>query len=201
MGNEEILIGCASLLSLLSCMYVAVVGFVIWLRKKKKNKSGGGGGGGDTTGAAASMNGTYTGSSGTATGTSYNIYSSDNTCKGCRNEWKLPQDFPVNIVAVHERDWKNYQYKKVRITADGKSPIDFVVGDYCADKDCGGCCTRNAAKHGKPQPFLLDMDSRAVTKFWGIKKPEDSLFIPVQYQFGDKIDPNEWKKMGAKFDG
>ena len=143
----------------------------------------------------------YNGKSGTAAGTAYNIYSDDNTCAGCLNQWKVPKGFPVNIVAVHERDWDAYKYKTVNVTYKGKSG-QFIVGDYCADKDCDGCCTKNAAKYGKPKPFLLDLDSRAVTKIWGIKKPENSFMAAVQYKFGPAVDARKlWPKMGAKYGG
>lgn len=156
-----------------------------------------------TTAGSSAATGTGTGESGTATGTSYNIFSKDNTSAGALAEWKVQKGFGVNIVAVHERDWPNYKYKNVTITYQGKS-ADFVVGDYCADKDCSDkkCCTKNAAEFGKPKPFLLDMDSRAVTKIWGIKKPEDTFKKAVQYKFGASVDAKtEWTKLGAKWDG
>jgi hypothetical protein len=119
-------------------------------------------------------------------------------------EWKINSSFPRNIVAVHQRDWANYKYKTVKITYDGKS-ADFVVADYCADKDCTpkGCCTKNAAKFGKPKPFLLDMEARAVTKTWGTKDPENNFFFPVTYAFGPQEPDvkNAWKKLGAKWVG
>jgi hypothetical protein len=153
------------------------------------------------SGDSSAATGTGTGESGTATGTSYNIFSSDNTAAGALAEWKVQKGFGVNIVAVHERDWPNYKYKNVTITYQGKS-ANFVVGDYCADKDCNKCCTKNAAEFGKPKPFLLDMDSRAVTKTWGIKKPEESFKKAVQYKFGALVNAKtEWTKLGAKWDG
>ena len=117
----------------------------------------------------------------------------------------MQKGFGVNVVAVHERDWPKYKYKNVTITYQGKS-ADFVVGDYCADKDCDprdkNCCTRNAAEFGNPKPFLLDMDSRAVTKTWGINKPEKSFKKAVQYKFGSTVNARtEWPRLGAKWDG
>jgi hypothetical protein len=85
-----------------------------------------------------------------------------------------------------------------------KPPIEFVVGDYCADKDCGSdknCCTRNAAK-SKGAPFLLDMDSRAIKKIWGISNPENQFAYPVTFQLVGTVNARtEWPKLGAIWDG
>jgi len=172
--------------------------------KNPSDKGSGSGAGADhpsgSSGAGAEGG---TRESGTAGGSSYNIFSpSDNTAKGALNQWKIKKDFPLNVVAVHQRDWKAYQGKKVKITYKGKS-AEFIVLDYCADKDCSpkGCCTKNA-KMGHPKPFLLDMDSRAVTKTWGIEKPEDTFLFPVQYEFtGESLDRAAIKRLGAKWDG
>ena len=58
--------------------------------------------------------------------------------------------------------WKSkYANKKVRITKNGIT-FDAYVKDTCADKDCGGCCTRNAK--GK---ILIDIEFYTAKKYLG----------------------------------
>ena len=50
-------------------------------------------------------------------------------------------------------NWKSkYAGKKIKLSKDGKTFIATIV-DTCSDKDCGGCCSRNA-KGG----FLVDLE-------------------------------------------
>lgn len=150
-------------------------------------------------GSTSSFSGT--GQKGNATLTAYNIMSSDNTAKGALAEWKVTKAFTdkVNVVAVHQRDWPKMKYHKVRIGMKGKTG-DFVVADYCADKDCGGCCTKNAAKFGNK--MLLDMDAAAIQRIWGIKGAEKFLTEKGTYEIGDVVNVRtDWPKMGAKWDG
>jgi hypothetical protein len=109
----------------------------------------------------------------------------------------------MNVVAVHERDFKEYENKKLRVTWGDKPPVEFVVIDYCADKDCGkndpNCCTNNAKKHANP-PFLLDLDSRAVEKNWGVKKPENSFDQALTFEVIGTVAKEDIIKAGAKPD-
>jgi hypothetical protein len=65
-----------------------------------------------------------------------------------------------NILAVHSRDFDTYEWKTLRIRAEGHE-IEAVVYDLCSDNDCNGCCTNNAAETG----FLIDMETHTKQRF------------------------------------
>ncbi|MDB5051389.1 MAG: putative exported protein [Fibrobacteres bacterium] len=65
-----------------------------------------------------------------------------------------------NIAAVHERDFAKYRLKTLRLT-QGTHQIDVKVYDMCADSDCNGCCTKNAAATG----FLIDIEKYTKERF------------------------------------
>lgn len=67
-----------------------------------------------------------------------------------------------NIIAVHEKDWKQYKLKTFRLRMNG-STIDAVVYDMCSDSDCDGCCTENAGEIG----FLIDIEKYTCERFDG----------------------------------
>lgn len=67
-----------------------------------------------------------------------------------------------NIIAVHEKDWKQYKLKTFRLRMNG-STIDAVVYDMCSDSDCDGCCTENAGEIG----FLIDIEKYTRERFDG----------------------------------
>lgn len=67
-----------------------------------------------------------------------------------------------NIIAVHEKDWKQYKLKTFRLRMNG-SMIDAVVYDMCSDSDCDGCCTENAGEIG----FLIDIEKYTRERFDG----------------------------------
>ena len=67
-----------------------------------------------------------------------------------------------NIIAVHEKDWKQYKLKTFRLRMNG-STIDAVVYDMCSDSDCDGCCTENAGEIG----FLIDIEKYTRERFEG----------------------------------
>ena len=67
-----------------------------------------------------------------------------------------------NIIAVHEKDWKTYKLKTLRLRQDGRT-IDATVYDMCSDSDCDGCCTRNAGEIG----FLIDIEKNTLARFGG----------------------------------
>ena len=65
-----------------------------------------------------------------------------------------------NIVAVHQRDFSKYKLKTLRLR-QGTRQIDVKVYDMCADSDCNGCCTQNAAATG----FLIDIEKYTAERF------------------------------------
>jgi hypothetical protein len=67
-----------------------------------------------------------------------------------------------NIIAVHEKDWKQYKLKTFRLRMNG-STIDAVVYDMCSDSDCDGCCTENAGEI----EFLIDIEKYTRERFDG----------------------------------
>ena len=72
----------------------------------------------------------------------------------------------TNIVAVHSKDFARYKLKTLRLRnpATGKT-LDAVVYDECADKDCGGCCSKNARQ--VPDNFLIDLEVNTARRFYG----------------------------------
>lgn len=60
-----------------------------------------------------------------------------------------------DMVAVHEKDAGAFKNRRLEIRWPGGATKTLRVGDYCADKDCGGCCTKNADTGGG---FLLDVN-------------------------------------------
>lgn len=121
---------------------------------------------------------------------SYNVMSSDNTAVGALNEWRITdKNFinKVNIAAVHSEDWKNWQYKVVRVSAtiNGRyKTADFQIWDYCRDKDCvkgdENCCTNN--KRMNNNGFLLDLESAAVKRIWGMSNSENHLLQDASFK-------------------
>ena len=65
-----------------------------------------------------------------------------------------------NIIAGHEKDWKQYGLKTFRLRKNG-AEIDATVYDICSDSDCDGCCTENAGDIG----FLIDIESFTRDRF------------------------------------
>jgi hypothetical protein len=65
-----------------------------------------------------------------------------------------------NICAVHEKDFAKYKLKTLRLV-QGNKTIDVKVYDECADSDCDGCCTQNAAGAG----FLIDVEKYTAERF------------------------------------
>lgn len=110
---------------------------------------------------------------------SYDVMSFDNTEPGALNEWHVTRAFvdAVNIAAVHSDDWNAYKYRTVEINFKNKI-AEFQIWDYCADKDCDGCCSENRGSNG----FLLDLDSSAVKKIWGVEHAEEDLLEPATWR-------------------
>ncbi|PZX20809.1 hypothetical protein LX69_00234 [Breznakibacter xylanolyticus] len=69
-----------------------------------------------------------------------------------------------NIIAIHSKHGHQYRLKTLRIR-QGEHVIDAVVYDVCSDKDCNGCCTRNANENGIG--FLIDMEIHTLQRFGG----------------------------------
>jgi len=113
--------------------------------------------------------------------TSYNVMSFDNTYPGDLYVGRVSQKFVnnVNIVAVHSKYWATYGKTQVDITYLGKT-ARFVVLDLCADTDCGGCCTANL--NWNNNGFLLDVDSSAARRVWGIVNAENTLKVSATYK-------------------
>jgi hypothetical protein len=65
-----------------------------------------------------------------------------------------------NIASVHSKDFAQYRLKTLRLVQGAKT-IDVTVYDMCADSDCDGCCTANAASTG----FLIDLEINTVGRF------------------------------------
>jgi hypothetical protein len=133
----------------------------------------------------------YCSCSGWATGTmtGYDILSTDNSVVGGIADYTGCTDAFVNavpVVAILERDWSAYKYHNIQINYNGN--IQTVQSwDYCADSDCGGCCTANAAAFADPG-FLLDVDKATLNKLFGIADWSNT-FARVQYQICDAFDP------------
>jgi len=101
----------------------------------------------------------------------------DNTNPGDLYVGHVSQTFVnnVNIVAVHSMFWSTYQYTYVDITYKGITGR-FAVLDLCSDGDCpdGQCCTVNMNYNNNG--FLLDVDSAAALRVWGISNAENTLY-------------------------
>ena len=90
-----------------------------------------------------------------------------------------------NIVAFYEspnssnrKEWgKKWKNKKIRLRnpKTGKT-LDATVVDTCDDKDCSGCCTKNAKKNGG---YLVDLEANTAKRFYG-GKPVDMAGIEWQ---------------------
>lgn len=104
----------------------------------------------------------------------------DNTSPGALYVGQVSQNFVnnVNIVAVHSKFWSTYGYTQVDITYGGRTGR-FVVLDLCADTDCGGCCTANMNYNNNG--FLLDIDSAAARRVFGISKAENTLYVTASF--------------------
>jgi hypothetical protein len=129
---------------------------------------------------------------------SYDVMSYDNTEPGALNEWMVTRAFvdAVNVAAVHSEDWKAYKYSTVEIKFKGKT-AEFQVWDYCADKDCDGCCSDNRGSNG----FLLDLDSSAVRRIWGIEHAEEDLLEAASWRVVPRKTVTDPKAVAARYGG
>jgi hypothetical protein len=67
----------------------------------------------------------------------------------------------------------------------------FQVWDYCADSDCKGCCTKNQQGTG----FLLDIDSTAAQRVFGVKNAENSLYTKALFKKIGTVNPSDVCRM------
>lgn len=65
-----------------------------------------------------------------------------------------------NIVAVHQKHWRQLGRKTLRLRQGGRE-IMVEVLDLCADSDCNGCCTQNLGGDG----FLIDIEKHTMSRF------------------------------------
>lgn len=65
-----------------------------------------------------------------------------------------------NIAAVHQKHWRRYGGKSLRLRQSGREIIVKVL-DLCADSDCNGCCTNNLGGDG----YLIDIEKNTMERF------------------------------------
>ena len=65
-----------------------------------------------------------------------------------------------NIAAVHSRDANAYKLKTLRLRQNGQHDRRHGLRQ-CSDRDCSGCCTRNASETG----FLIDIEKYTMQRF------------------------------------
>lgn len=66
----------------------------------------------------------------------------------------------TNIAAVHERHWRRYGGKYLRLRQGGREIVVHVL-DLCSDSDCNGCCTNNLGGDG----YLIDIEKFTMQRF------------------------------------
>ncbi len=65
-----------------------------------------------------------------------------------------------NIAAVHQKHWRKYGGKSLRLR-QGNREIIVKVLDLCSDSDCAGCCTKNLGGDG----YLIDIEKHTMQRF------------------------------------
>lgn len=138
---------------------------------------------------------------------SYNIFSHDNTAPGALAEYQVTERLldEVGVAAVAKEDWRDWRFKKVAVTFDGKTGV-FVVCDYCDDNDCPDhdpcCCSKN--KGYESNGFLLDLDSLTVGRVWGLRHAEDNLLRSARFTVLDTLTQqqmDDWvRRTGGRVD-
>jgi len=85
------------------------------------------------------------------------------------------------MVAVHSKDKAAFEghMLAVSLTSGMSNPLHVYVVDYCADSDCGGCCTQNADYNGND--FLLDFEENTAKVFFPNYSP-DTIFQTIYFQ-------------------
>lgn len=73
----------------------------------------------------------------------------------------------------------NYKNKFIYIRKKGASTaMKIQILDTCNDRDCSGCCSKNAAKGGG---YLIDLESFTERAFNGGSKPVDTQIIEWKF--------------------
>ena len=110
-----------------------------------------------------------------ATLSGYDNLGGDDRHPGSLAEWTGTTDrflTDIPVVSIHSKDWKSSKYHVIQIKRNNQ--IHKVQSwDLCDDRDCGGCCTRNAKKFGGN--FLLDVDKRTLINVFGISHWDQTL--------------------------
>lgn len=65
-----------------------------------------------------------------------------------------------NIAAVHQKHWREYGGKTLRLRKNGRELFVKVL-DLCSDSDCNGCCTKNLGGDG----YLIDIEKYTMQRF------------------------------------
>lgn len=75
---------------------------------------------------------------------------------------KKPENWVAksNIAAVHEKHWRQYGGKSLRLRQGGREIMVDVL-DLCSDSDCNGCCTNNLGGDG----YLIDIEKYTMQRF------------------------------------
>ena len=75
---------------------------------------------------------------------------------------KKPENWVArtNIAAVHQKDWRRYGGKSLRLRKSGQEIVVQVL-DLCSDSDCNGCCTNNLGGDG----YLIDIEKYTMQRF------------------------------------
>lgn len=66
----------------------------------------------------------------------------------------------TNIAAVHQKHWRRYGGKSLRLRQSGREIIVEVL-DMCSDSDCNGCCSNNLGGDG----YLIDIEKYTMKRF------------------------------------
>lgn len=80
-----------------------------------------------------------------------------------------------NIVAVHSDHGKWLGLEDLRLRLDPEDESSEIIGtvyDVCSDRDCGGCCSRNANETG----YLIDLEIHTLERL-GFTKDEYPYYI------------------------
>jgi len=97
----------------------------------------------------------------------------------------------VPLASIDSSDFPHDKYHYIDIDLDGK--IGRVQSwDMCKNEDCpdgNDCCTEAKEEFAQPG-YLLDVETRAAKRLFGIDDAENSLFEKVQYRICGEFDPD-----------
>lgn len=100
---------------------------------------------------------------------------------GVKGKLSYPEVQKRNIVAFFKKGdkqaWKNIKGKKIRVrNPQNGQTLEVEALDTCGDKDCKGCCSKNASKGGGT---LIDFETHTAQRFWG-GKPRNGV---IEWQY------------------